>query len=100
VQASLLTHFFICFASAKHDVSGAAAKVAASLGLANHVHIIDVAEAERIQQRWPELYEEPCGYHSGIPTYLVSNAARERVTVALSADGGDELFCGYSGYAE
>jgi asparagine synthase (glutamine-hydrolysing) len=51
-------------------------------------------------EQWSTLYDEPFGDHAGIPTYLLSCMARERVTVALSADGGDEEFCGYSGYSE
>jgi len=72
--------------------------------IANHIgtdhteYYMSMSEAAQIVHRLPEIYDEPFGDHSGIPTYLVSKLAKRDVTVALSADGGDELFCGYSRY--
>jgi asparagine synthase (glutamine-hydrolysing) len=93
-----LEAFTIGFESAAHDESEAASALATKLGLNHRVSTISRSVAEGVFAQWPELYDEPFGDASGIPTYLVSRMAREKVKVALSADGGDELFCGYAGY--
>ncbi len=93
-----LSTFTIGFDSARHDESGFAAEVARHVGTDHTGYVLTVAEALEIARGWGTLFDEPFGDPSGIPTLLVSRLARERVKVVLSADGGDELFSGYSVY--
>jgi len=92
--------FTIGFDEAAYDESPHAERVARHLGTEHTTRILKLSEAKRILPKWGDLYDEPFGDDSGIPTLLVSQVASESVKVVLSADGGDELFSGYNGYAE
>jgi asparagine synthase (glutamine-hydrolysing) len=90
--------FTIGFDVPEYDESPYAAEVARHLETDHHCRILKVDDAKRLLPRWGELYDEPFGDESGIPTLMVSQVAAEQVKVVLSADGGDELFSGYNGY--
>jgi asparagine synthase (glutamine-hydrolysing) len=91
--------FTIRFANAEYNEADHAAAVARHLGTEHHEETCGDRELLGVVDRLPEMFDEPFADASAIPTFLVSRVARERVTVALSGDGGDELFHGYPRYA-
>lgn len=72
-----------------------AKEVAANIGSDHHEYYCSFKDAMHLVPKLPEIYDQPFGDPSAVPTTLISRIAREHVTVALSADGGDELFAGY-----
>ncbi len=91
--------FSIGFRESGYDESPHARAVAAHLGTDHHEKMCTPQEALALVRRIPEAYDEPFADSSAIPTMLVSEFTRRHVTVSLSGDGGDELFCGYPRYA-
>lgn len=76
-----------------------AKEIARHLGTEHTELYISEADARAVVPKLSHMFGEPFADSSQIPTYLVSKMTREHVTVSLSGDGGDELFCGYTSYA-
>ncbi len=91
--------FTVGFADRAFDESADAAAVAKHLGTDHTSVEVSDSEAMGVIGLLPDIWDEPFSDVSQIPTYLVSQVARQQVTVSLSGDAGDELFAGYNRHA-
>ena len=90
--------FTVGFDLPGYDESLHAEKIAKHLGTEHHTLTVSSKQALDVIPHLPDWYDEPFADSSQIPTYLISAMTRQHVTVALSGDGGDELFAGYNRY--
>ena len=99
VAGADLGTFTIAFREKEYDEAPFAKKISEHLGIHNTVLTVEEDMASSFRDIAAH-FDEPFGDSSAIPTYYVSKAARQRVTVALTGDGGDEVFAGYPWHRE
>jgi len=90
--------FTIGFDDENYNEANYAKEIAKYLGTEYTEHYCSKQDAMDIIPKLPTIYDEPFGDSSAIPTTLVSELAKKKVTVVLSGDGADELFNGYKSY--
>lgn len=97
-QGKKINTFTIGFDDEKYNEAKHAKSISEYLGTNHTEYYMKNSDMLDLVEKLPFYYDEPFGDSSALPTMIVSKLARQSVTVALSSDGGDEAFCGYSKY--
>ena len=98
IKTSKINSFSIGLENSLLDESSSSKKIAKVLGLDHNELIINEKDLIDTIPKMIETYSEPFADSSQIPTYLLSQFSKKKITVALSGDGGDEIFGGYNRY--
>jgi len=98
ISSSQIKTFTIGFEENAYNESKYAKAVAQHIGSEHYEYIFSANDVKALLEDFDYYYDEPFGDASALPTMLLSKFTKEEVTVALSGDGGDELFLGYDRY--
>ncbi len=98
ISPQTIKTFTIGFDDKAYNEAGYAKEVAKHIGSEHYEYIFGVKDVLSLLEDFDKSYDEPFGDASALPTMLLSKFTKEKVTVALSGDGGDELFLGYDRY--
>lgn len=98
VTESPVNTYSIGFYDKERNEAPYSAAIAKYLGTNHHEHYVDETDIFEMIDDLPKYFDEPFSDSSQLPTMLVSKHAAQDITVALSGDGGDEIFCGYKMY--
>lgn len=98
VSSTPINTYSIGFYEKKYDESDYAKVISDYLGTKHHCYMVSEEDLIALADNLPFYYDEPFGDSSQLPSMLVSQMAKKDITVALTGDGGDELFCGYGSY--
>ena len=97
-QKKKVETFSIGFENDDYDESKKSYKISKMLGLENNILMMKESDLIDLVDQLPDIYSEPFGDSSSLPSLLLSKFSKQKVKVCLSGDGGDELFGGYNRY--